>query len=87
MLIYGLGVTIWVTASVLHLVPFNKLEVLALAPPFAAMSLFGLYTGEITFRDSTARREKSPVRFWFYFGLDTLVAGGILSLVATGKVH
>jgi hypothetical protein len=46
-----------------------------LAVPFASMSLFGLSAGEITFQDSIVRREKSPIRFWFYLGLDTLVAG------------
>jgi len=87
MLYYGFALAIWILASVLRLVPFTRLEFLACVVPFASMSLFGLYTGEITFRDSTVRRETSPIRFWLYFGLDTLIAGLLLYLVAAGKVR
>jgi len=84
MLVYYFGLMIWVAASVLRLVPFTRLGLFACAVPFASMSLFGLYTGEITFRDSTVRREKGPIRFWLYFGLDTVVAGLIVYLAAVG---
>jgi hypothetical protein len=87
MLTIGLVLSIWVAASVLRLVPFTRWGLFACAVPFASMSLFGLYTGEITFRDSTVRREKSPIRFWFYFGLDTLVAGLCVFFAATESVH
>lgn len=87
MFICSLGVMLWVTASILQLVPFTGLECVALAVPFASMSLFGLYTGEITFRESTVRRDKNPIQFWLYFSLDILVAGFILYLVATGGVR
>jgi hypothetical protein len=87
LLICNLGVTLWVTASLLGLVPFTAFECVALATPFVSMSFFGLYTGEVTFRESTVRREKNPIQFWAYLSLDTLMAGFILYLVATGSVR
>ena len=86
MFILSLGFPLWVAASLLRLVPFTKLELEALAVPFASMCLFGLYTGEITFRESTVRRNKNPIQFWLYFGLDGLLAGFIFYLAATGGV-
>jgi len=68
MLVYYFGLMIWVAASVLRLVPFTRLGLFACAVPFASMSLFGLYTGEITFRDSTVRREERSDPVLLYSG-------------------
>jgi len=54
----------------------TRLQILALAPAFISMALFGLYTGEIDAFMGGANRDRNPLRFWFVL-IACLTVGGL----------